>query len=103
MACSGERNRLFGEKYKYSSHLEGFLGLLLLSLGSQYSPYYLSPKISMRVILLGRDSGTARYFVFIRFLSSVLTHFLCWELQTPRIDASAGTPSAIELMLSKFA
>ena len=30
-------------------------------------------------------------------------HFLDWELQTPRVDASPGTPFAIELMLTKFA
>jgi hypothetical protein len=35
-------------------------------------------------------------------LSSILNHFFYLELQTPRIDASAGSISAIELMLSKF-
>ena len=48
VVCSRERNRLFDEKYKYSSpHFASFLCPLLLSLGSQYAPYYVSPEISV--------------------------------------------------------
>ena len=64
VASYRDTKRLFGEEYKCSSHFAGFLCLLLLSLGSQYSLYYPSPKLSMCISRLGRDSDTDCYSVF---------------------------------------
>ena len=81
--------------------------LLILQVFSAFCYFPLSPNIyritylqKFQFVLIAWDETVALTATLL--LSSILTHFLYWELQTPRVDASLGTPFAIELMLSKF-